>query len=71
MIRPRFRTILIVPPIECANLLGSRIMLRLPHRVELLGGPRKMFNRVDYIPAINYTLVVGLEEAVGVGIRWV
>jgi hypothetical protein len=40
MIGPWVRTILVVPAVKRANLLGSRIMFSLPHRPQLLGGPR-------------------------------
>jgi len=68
MIGPWLRAVLIVPTVECTYLLSPRVMLRLPHRVELLGGPRSVFNRVNDVPTIDNSFVVGLEKTVFVGI---
>jgi hypothetical protein len=62
----RVIAVAVVPPIKRGELFGSRVLLGSPHRVELLGGPRCVFNRVDDVPTIDHALFVGLKKPVGV-----
>jgi len=57
----------VVPPVKRAVLVGSRVLLGCPHRVELFGSPRCVFDGVDDVPTIDDTVAVGLKEAVGAG----
>lgn len=62
----RIIAVAVVPPVKRRELFGSRVLLGSPHRVELLGGPGRVFNRVDDVPTIDHALIVGLKKAVGV-----
>jgi len=62
----RVIAVAIVPPIKRGELIGSRVLLCSPHRVELLGGPGCVFDRVDDIPAIDHAVFVGLKKPVDV-----
>jgi len=61
----------VVPPVERAELFGSRVLFGSSHCIELLGGPRCVLDRVDYIPTVDYTLVIRLEKAVLIHVRGV
>lgn len=60
----RIIAVAIIPSVERAELSSSCVLLSSPHRVELLGGPRRVFNGVDDIPPIDNTVSVGLKETV-------